>query len=47
MDIGEYKRTVIVTPQIIPVPVRERQEPAEQPQYSPVEAPAEPAKVDQ
>ena len=46
MDIGEYKRTVIVTPQTIPVPVREHQEPAEQPQFEPYLEPAEPAKAD-
>jgi len=42
MDIGEYKRTVIVKPAVIPVPQRERQpeqvpEPIERPEMVPVE----------
>lgn len=44
MDIGEYKRTVIVRPAVIPVPRREREpepqrvsEPVEKPDYVTVE----------
>jgi hypothetical protein len=44
MDIGEFKRTVIVRPAVIPVPQREREpepqrvsEPAEKPDLVPAE----------
>lgn len=40
MDIGTYKKTTIIEPVVIPVPQREVEEPAYQPEQEPVKEPA-------